>query len=366
MPSTTSQIVTVNTTVTLAPQPSLLQQSGALISLGGTTQTGDSYTYYGTLAALVAALSDEGNYQEVQDMATTFFAQGGAVGVYVLELGIQSSASNAIAALTAWIAANPGVFYAYLCPANWDTAGSALNTLAASYSSPNGKTYFFVTTSESTISQYATTSKAIFPFVPSPSATETEFGAAAQFYQWLSNNPSAATLAAPMAFRYLYGVTPWPQANNQTAINAILSANGNLVLTGGEGGISTACLFKGTTMDGNQAMFWWAVDWLQINAKQQLANAIINGSNSNSPVYYNQKGINYLLAILQALGSTGVSYGLLLSATFTATPFATYTQQNPSAYAAGSYAGFSCTATPQNGFLSITFDIDATQFASAA
>ncbi len=366
MGTITSTIVNLKAVVTAAPQPPQLQQSGALISVGGTTLTGDTYQYFGTLAEVIAVLSTTGNYLEVEDMATTFFAQGNGVGVYVLELGAQTTPANGVAALSSWITANPNVFYAYLTPADWDTAGSALNTLGANYSSASGKTYFFATTSQATISQYAATTKAIVAVVPSPSAASTEFQAAALFYQWLSNNPSSVSPAAPMNFRFLYGVTPWVLTNNQTAIDAILTANGNLILTGAEGGISTATLRNGTTMDGNQMMFWWAVDWILIQAKLLLAAALINGSNANPPLYYNQNGINKLLAILNNIGSTGTSFGLLLSATFSAVSFATYTTQNPGNYAAGVYDGFSCVATPQLGFTQIEFDLDATQFASAA
>ncbi len=364
MASITSTIVNVNAAVTSAPQPSRYQQSGALVSVGGTTLTGDTYQYCGSLADVVALLSTAGNYLEVEDMATTFFAQGNGVGVYVLELGVQTTPSNGVTALSSWTTANPGNFYGYLVPEDWDTAGSALNTLAANYSSPSGKTYFFVTTTQATIAQYAATTKAIFAVVPSPSAAAGEFQAAAMFYNWLANNPSAASPAAPMAFRYLYGVTPWPLLNNSTAIDDILSAYGNIVLTGAEGGISTACLFKGTTMDGTQAMWWYAVDWLQINAKQLLAAAIINASNSGTPIPYKQTGINTLLAVINDIETAGLADDLLLSANFTATPFATYVQQNPSDYQAGKYNGFSGTATAQNGFLSVTFNIDATQFAA--
>jgi len=366
MPTITSQIVNVNAIVTASPAPSQLQQSGALVSVGGTTLTSGTYQYCATLAAVEALLSTAGNYVELTHMATTFFAQGSSVGVYILELGIESSAALGITALGTWITANPNIFYAYLTPATWDTSGTTLNTLAATYSSPTSKTYFFVTTSTSTISDYTATTKAIIATVPSPTAATTEFQAAALFYQWLSNAPSAAAPTPPMAYRYLYGVTPWATTNNATLINGVLSAYGNLILTGAEGGISTATLFKGQTMDGNQAMFWWAVDWVQITAKQLLAAAIINGSNENPPLYYNQNGINQLLAILQNIGTTGIEFGLLLSATFSATPFATYTQQNPTNYAAGTYNGFSATVTPQTGFLTITFNLDALEFTSTA
>lgn len=363
MPTITSTIVNVNATVTSAPTPSQYQQSGALVSVGGSTLTTDTYQYCGTLAEVEALLSGGGNHSEVQDMATTFFAEGSAVGVYVLELGTQGSGSAAITALGAWITANPGIFYAYLTPATWDAEGAQLDALAADYSSATGKTYFFVTTTSGTISAYAGT-KSVFATVPSPTAAGTEFQAAAMFYQWLSNNPSVTNQAPPMAFRYLYGVTPWALTGNQTTINTILTDHGNIVLTGAEGGISTACIFRGTTMDGNQAMFWYAVDWMQVQAKQQLAAAIINGSNSQPPLYYNQGGINQLLAVINEIGTTGISFGLLLSAVANAVSFVAYTTQNPSDYAAGIYNGFSATVTPQNGFQSITFNLDATQFVS--
>ena len=366
MPNLTSTIVNVQATVTAAPAPSQYQQSGALVSVGGTTLTANTTQSFGTLAELEAVLSNTGNYLELTAMATTFFAQSSAsnspIGVYVLELGVQSSPANGIAALTSWITANPNTFYAYLTPATWDADGAALNTLAANYSSTAGKTYFFASTTAATISQYAATSKAIIAVVPSPTALSTEFQAAAFFYQWLANNPSSANPAAPMNFRFAYGVTPWVLTNNQTEINNILSAYGNVILTGAEGGISTATLRNGTTMDGNQAMFWYAVDWYLVNGKQQLAAAIINGSNSQPPLYYNQAGINQLLALLNTIGSTGIKSGLFLSAVPAAIPFSTYVAQYPSNYAAGIYNGFSCTATPQNGFTSITFYLDATEF----
>jgi hypothetical protein len=362
MSTVTQQIVTVNAEVTTAPTASTLQQSGALVSFGGTTLTTGTWQYCGNLAAVTAILSTTGNYVELGHMAGTFFAQGTAVGVYVLELGVQASIPTQITDLSTFVAANPQQFYAYLVPAAWDTANSAaVQTMAAAFGGPTGKTYFFVSSSTANIGAYTT--KAILATVPSPTAASTEFQAAALFYQWLATSPSIAAPAPPLAYRYVYGVTPWNPNGNTTAINTILTAFGNIIGTGAEGGISTSIIFKGTTSDGNQAMFWYAVDWILINSKLLLANAIINGSNSNPPLLYNQFGINTLLGVLTNLGTTGISLGLLLSATFEAVPFATYIAANPSAYAAGNYAGFSCTATPQLGFLTITFYLDATSFA---
>lgn len=439
----TPTIVTINTTVTEAPTASQLQQSGALISLGGTTLTTGTYQYCGDVATLDTILqaSGTGNSAELTNMATTFVAQGTSVGFYVLELGTQASVEAEIAALEAWITENTGVFYAYLVPADWDygsdevgsvliskggtgytsaptvtfsapadgtaatgtaiiqngavtgvtvtspgtgytaaptvtfsapTTGttatgtasmvSALETMAANYESPSGKTYFFVTATQANLSMYSG-NKAIFAVVTSPTAASTEFQAAAFFYQWLVNSPSASNMLAPMAFRYLYSSTAWALTGNQTAITNILSAYGNLVLTGAEGGISTSCAFKGLLADGTQASWWYGVDWFQIQVKQALAAAVINGSNSNPPLLYNQAGINTLLAVIQTYANSAVAFGCAESITVSATSFTDYTTANPNNYAAGIYGGFSATVVGQNGFLSITFDIDATQIA---
>jgi hypothetical protein len=201
--------------------------------------------------------------------------------------------------LQTWISTNdqPQQFYAYLVPGAWDADQStALNTLAANYSSPQGMRYFFVTTTQSNISAYAGT-KSVLTTVPSPTAAAAEHDAAAAFYQWLVNNPGPANILAPMAFRFLYGITPWTQAANGAAINAILTAFGNIGLTAAEGGLSNVALYKGTTMDGNQASAWYGVDYVQIQAKQALAAAVVNGSNQQPPLLYNQNGINSLQAV---------------------------------------------------------------------
>jgi len=219
----TATIVNLNTFVTQAPQPSQVQQSGALISTGGTTLTAGSSQYCGNLTALTAILQPavaldsltwassvvtattsatlglstgttftvviagavpaayNGTYTAtvtgtdtftypltanpgtetapgtytvpdtafLLDAGTTFFAQGGSVGVFVIELGPQASDAAAITALQTWITNNeqPQQFYAYLLPPSWDTDDSAaIKTLAGNYSSAQGLRYFFVTT----------------------------------------------------------------------------------------------------------------------------------------------------------------------------------------------------------------------------
>lgn len=298
------------------------------------------------------------------DANTTFWAQGSAVGYYVLELGPQASNAAAIAALQTWITNNdnPQQFYAYLVPGAWDAnQSSALKTLAANYSSAQGMRYFFVTTTQANLAVYAGV-KSVFAVVPSPTQAVAEHQAAAFFYQWLVNNPGPANILAPMSYRFLSGITQWTQKGNGSAITAILTAFGNIALQGAEGGITSVCAYKGTTMDGAQAASWYGVDWVQINAKQDLAAAILNGSNQQPPLLYDQNGINSLQAVAQRVASNAVSYGCAASATVSAVPFATYIAANPNDYANGVYNGLSCTMTSQKGFLSITFNLSAVQF----
>jgi hypothetical protein len=435
----TPTIVTVNTTVTRAPTVSQLQQSGAIVSAGGTTLAAGTYQYCGNLAQAQAILAaplaisgmvwssgtvtatttaaiglsagqsftttiagavpaayngtyaatvtgantftfaltpnpgtetTPGTYTPaysafINNSVTTFFAQGQTVGVYILELGSATTAATAITALQTWITgnSNPQVFYAYLVPASWDgSSAAALNTMTANYESPSGQTYFFITTTVTNLPTYAS-NKAVFALVPSPTQASTEHQAASSFYQWLVNNPGPANPLAPMAFRYVFGVTPWSQNGNQTNINTVLTNYGNLILTGAEGGVSTATQFKGTTMDGEQSSWWYGIDWFRIQVKQALANAVINGSNSNPPLLYNQAGINTLQAIAQNVADSAVKYGCALSAVVSAVPFATYTAENPSDYNNGIYNGFSAVVVGQNGFLTLQFNLDAQQFA---
>jgi hypothetical protein len=254
------------------------------------------------------------------------------------------------------------VFYVYLLPPSWD-ANSALNlnTMVASYESPQGQTYFVIPTTAANLATYAGTKSAL-TIIPSPTAQPTEEQGAAVLYQIVVNNPGPASILAPFAFRYAYGVTPWAQQGNATTINNTLTAFGNLILTGAQGGISTSTLFKGTTMDGQQFAFWYGVDYFQIQAQQAMAAAVIQGSNSQPPLLYDQNGINSLLAVAENVASNAVSYGCASSVTVTAVPFATYTAANPTDYANGIYDGFSVELIGQSGFLKVIVNLTAVTF----
>lgn len=448
----TTRIVNLSAQVLYAPQPSQLQQSGAVVSVGGTTLTAGSYQFCANATALPAILSTAGNYAELNNMADTFVAQGNQVGFYVLELGVNADVVTQINSLQTWITANPKVFYAYLTPADWDidgeevgsitypantatyttaptvtiaaptgtggvqaTATAQINTsgaltgititnpgyypdqiaptatlsaattgtsptltvnlvnefaiMANNYAGPTAKTYFFGTTTSQTITNYLTQSgspgsgpKSLFMTCVSPVAPSSEFTAAMPFYRWLVNNPGPAQNLQPMAFQFAYGVTPWPASGYSTEIDTILTNYGNIIGTGAEGGIPTACLFKGKTMDGEQAQFWYGADWAQIQSQQAVTAAVINGSNSQPPLIYDQHGINTLQSVAQGVLNTGVKYKCILSGTVTATPFYTYVTDNPANYKAEIYGGMSASITGIAGFLEIDYTMTISEF----
>jgi len=293
---------------------------------------------------------------ELQAMVNTFFAQGSSQSVYVLELGT-GTAAQGVTALTSYLT-NPTIkFYSYLFPKVWDVESTAAN-LVSQYDSTTAQTYFFVTTTTSTYTSW-TNKKSVFAMLQSPSAPSTEFSAAAVFHATLSYNPSSSNLASPLAFTYLYGVTPYVLSN---AVQTTMKTNGvNWVSTGAQGGINLELVVWGTTMDLNPWNYWYSVDWISINVALYLSGAVINGSNNpTNPLYYNQAGINTLQKVAQATVNNGISFGLILSpATVNAVPFSTYVQQNPSDYSTGTYNGLSCTFVPLRGFESITIYLTA-------
>lgn len=465
------RIVQLAVTLALAPVPSQYQQSAALVSIGGTTLTTGTYQFCSTAQDVIALLGTTGNFDELTNMADTFFAQGTTVGCYVLELGVQTTPQDGIAALQTYIAANPTVFYTYTVPAVWDTipapaaptvtttaatstlpagtyytqiaylnaagtigqlspvvttdvttadtdelvvtappaligatsylvymgtiagelylqntsAGTALGTnytqsvplvtttpvsttladLGNEYSAPDSMRYLLVNSSVTNLAAYGTMGsnsiwvgyKAIIAAIPSPSAQAGEFTVAAWAYNIALNNPGANSQLAPMQYRYLYGVTPWPATGYSTEIQTIRNYGGNYVGTGAEGGISAMCIRGGTTSALSQISAWYGLDWEMINVQQQVVAAIINGSNSNPPLEYDQVGINTLQAVAQQEADNGVTFKCANSAVINAIPFYTYNQQQPGDYALGQYNGLSGEIVAQNGFMSLVFNM---------
>lgn len=454
-----NQIVQLSVSQTVAAAPSTLQQTGAFVSQGGTTNAVNSLTlitqassltamltplstnstlswaggtvtvttsvvhglttnqtYYLTIAG-VSPTGYNGTYactitgnttftyalasnpgaetapgtwssstrNQLQQMTNTFFAQGENVSIYILELGY-GSVNTGVAALQTWINNNLYQVYGFLIPREWDSNASFLS-LVALFENATALLYFWVTTTISTYTNYTPQMKSVILQVEAPGvvAGNSEFSLASGLWQVLSQNPSSTNKVPPFAFSFLYGVTPYPQTGNQSLFVLLKAAGVNWVDTGAEGGISTAIWKWGTTEDGNPLNYWYAIDWLQINANLQISNAVINGSNNpQNPLYLNQQGINSIQAVGASVLASAVTFGLLLGtvvqseldgpsyatalatgtfagqAVINAVPFASYYAASPNDYATGTYNGLACTVTPLRGFTSITFYINVT------
>jgi hypothetical protein len=328
----------------------------ALASDGGTSPATGTITYTAnTQVSLV-------------NKVTEFFAQGNAVVVSVLELGPGTPAAG-VTALENYIQspANlngiPQAFYLYFVPGSWNTETTAV-TLATENASLSSKVYFFVPTSLTTYSPWLGI-KSVATGAKAAAAPATEETLIAMFYRILSQNPGPVTKLQPTAFAFQFDVTPFGPTGAQATT---LKTNYiNYIDTGAEGGISNTILKYGRTMDGHDFSYWYAVDWMQINLQEILANAIINGANDPvNPLVYNQPGINTLQAVAQGIINNGITFGVINNATVVAAvSFQAYTAANPGDYATGTYNGLSCTAVPQTGFDSITFNLTVSDFGTA-
>jgi len=390
-------------TVTTAVAHGITSGDTFLTTIAGAT----SVAYNGTVLATVTGastftyplVSDDGtspatgtitytprNVAELVAMGTTFFAQGANTSVYVLELGAGEPAAG-VTALTNFITANPGTFYAYLVPRNWDSIASFL-ALAVSLNGTTAKTYFYTTTTVANYANYLATMKSIYWLVEAPSIPPTEFSVASPFWDLLNTQPSNTNRVAPFSYRYAYGVTAYPTFGNSALLTLINNANGNYIATGAEGGISNTIVYGGQYADGNPINYWYAADWAQITVDLNVSNAVINGSNNPiNPLYFNQQGINRLQQVAANTMLSGITFGMVLNpvvqtgldgnalanaldagtydynTVVNAVPFIAYTTANPGDYSIGKYAGFSISFSPLLGFTQITFNINVSNFA---
>src|SRR5579859_620841 len=209
-----------------------------------------------------------------------------------------------------------------------------------------------------------------------------EFSISAFLWNILHQQPSSTNKVPPFAFDFLFGVTPFPKQGLSGLLTTLKNAAVNTVQTGSEGGISTACLFWGTTCDGHDFLYWYSVDWMAITSDVNLANTVINGSNNQiNPLYYNQPGINRLQDTVIATANSAVTVGLgngtvigtslsgpdfaaaLDAGTFdgkivvNAVPYLPYLQANPGDYKLGRYAGLSVQYIPSRGFIAIILNL---------
>ncbi|EKO1023679.1 hypothetical protein PX617_003809 [Salmonella enterica subsp. enterica] len=332
---------------------------------------------------------------EITQMNTTYWGQGKGRAVYVLELGDITMAA-AVAALSDFIDKDISLgntyqkFFSYLVPREWDSEAT-FKTLTGQYTSPGSLVYFFVTTTIATYQSWvATKNKTVFAGVEAPNIPATEFSMAAAFQSSLSNDPGSSNMVPPMAFRFMYGVTEYPVENNGTLLKTLQDNHINYIGSSAEGGLSNKMLVAGHMLDGNPFNYWYAVAWAAINLELDLANEVINGSNTTTnPLYYDQNGIDRLQNRALKTLRNGISYGLILgrvigtkliqsdfnteyekgsyagNAVINAVPFANYSSLNPSDYQEGKYNGLSAVITPRRGFESITFNLNVTNFVGA-
>ena len=322
---------------------------------------------------------------ELSSQVSTFFAQGSQLSVYVLELG-PSSASAGITALKTYIDANPNQFYSYLVPRAWDSE-STFYTFIANYSALTAKTYFFVTTTNATYTNY--TAKETVTLIEAPAIPLTEFSIASLFWVSLNTKPSSTNRSTPFAYSFVYGVTAWPQHGNNATLATYAAAHVNYIASAAEGGLTNTMVYPGQTSDGRDFSYWYSADWIQINLDLNISNAIINGSNNPlNPLYYSQDGINRLQDVATGTFATAISYGLATGTVAStsldqtvfqnevdagnfagkdvvnAIPFTTYTAANPNDYAIGKYNGLSGYYIPARGFGPIVFNLNITDFLS--
>jgi hypothetical protein len=326
----------------------------------------DEFTYLSAINYGVVTTQGVFTLEDVQQlgaMVNTYFAQGNANGIYVLELGAGTPAEG-VTALRTYIDDPLVQFYGYLLPYEWASEPTAV-TMARDYSATTSLLYFWVSVKGTEYLQWTGIKSAVMMYYDPAVTPVTEFTCASMFHVGLNYNPSNTNKVTPMAFSYVVGVTipPISKVTQQTLKNNSCNYIGN----GAQGGISNTIVLWGTTGDGRDYTYWYSVDWVQTNIDLDLSNAIINGSNNPiNPLYYDQNGINRLQKVAQGTMNNGISYGLVLGpAPVSAVPFVTYVQNNPSDYPIGKYAGLSVTYTPNRGFIEIIFNINVTDFVLA-
>jgi hypothetical protein len=345
---------------------------------------------------------------ELNAMAATFFRQGGSATVSVLELGYGSLFSDQVVKLTNWLTENDRSFYGYVLPEEWGydsnlrdpVIGGQITSIFEQFSAPSGPgasmTYFWLTIEEAAIGLISKAWKSVIQLIEAPSVRFerdnafpgefAEFTIAGMFYWAMQFRATSVTRVAPMCFKYVYGVTPYPIKNNGPLLISFKENFVNYIQTGAEGGINYTDVYQGVTSDGfDYFNWWWTIDWVQIQINLDLSNAIINGSNNPlAPLYYDQPGINFLQTTLVGTMQSGVTFGMvngnIVATQYTspqnaqaiqlgtyagmcnvnAVPFMAYSEAEPTHYGIGEYDGLSVLFIPARGFVHIKVTVIAT------
>ena len=149
---------------------------------------------------------------ELVEMTTTFFGQGRAQAVSVLELGV-GSAADGVGFLTAWIAANPKTFYSYLVPRYWDSDPTFLAMLGQ-FNATDALTYFFITTNLQNWENYTAVMKCAVTMIECP-----DYGV------WPANALSAISYAGEWGANVLTAIA-WSAASGGTVTATTTTAHG--------------------------------------------------------------------------------------------------------------------------------------------
>lgn len=225
---TTAQVATITTTQVHG----LTLNDVIPLTISGVTTTTTPGLFNGTFNATIigtstftipvtgtaqAATASTGTWvpasaAEVEQMATTFFAQGSSQGAYVLELGAGNPAEG-VTDLQDWITQNPGTIYSYLVPRNWDSLPSFLDLLDT-LDGTTAKTYFFVTTTLGTYGNYTALQKSCFALVEAPS-----------YSVWARNALSGLSFAGSWAENDLTAIA-WAATNGGLVSATTTTAHG--------------------------------------------------------------------------------------------------------------------------------------------
>lgn len=325
----------------------------------------------------------------LQAADATWWAQNAQrTGYFLVETG-ESAASAVCLAIDAYITANPRDIYNWCLLPGIDANKTQALALFNQYNALTSLVKFYMPVTVDTYADWATEDSLhnVFAMIQSPTYSAGVELDSVAYAAFITNiNPTPTNKLPPSSYAYLYGVTKYPV--NNTLMNEFSDGNINFVSVGAEGGISNTILVLGDNLDGTPQNVAYSIDWQQIQLELALANAVINGSNSQiNPLYYNQSGIDRLQSVAGATAARGIATGLALGQVvlvqldptefaknlsngvyrgnyvINAVPFSIYTALNPSDYSQGLYGGFQASFVPQYGFKRIVFNLEATQFA---
>lgn len=321
---------------------------------------------------------------------STWWGQGNTqTGYYIFESG--TADPTAIFPMVGdYLDANPQSIYNWGYLPGIDADEPTAKAFFLQYNALNSLIKNYVPVSVTTYTDWASDStlRNTFAFIQSPGANVSSELDYVSFMQYLTAFiPTPTNKLPPSCYTFLNAVTaytPLPQSLQ----NAFVAGNINFATTGAEGGISNTIIVPGKNLDGTPSNVAYSIDWTQINLNTDISNAVINGSNNpESPLYYDQNGINFLQNVAATTANRAISSGLALGRviltsldanTFAtnvstgkyagnfvinAVPFDNYVSTNPSDYANQIYGGFSAAYVPQYGFQQIVFNLNVTQFA---